>query len=255
MMLSDAYWMTARWGARVEAPEILAERFLRCVDAIQPLHPLLDQWEWADIPKFLETEGAGGIYSFAEIRKKFIPAIERNAGTGDEGEPDPYYGYHLTVMKDGKSLGKSVALSASAGEGVAGGSWVSPFINDASFRLRPASDPSLVDYALLRSIFLLINETWEATWAEASPGDIDAYWTGFPVRCAWMSYVSPRFAPLMTPPASAIVEHRPNGGLFLAATRDVFETANPAHIAVAREIEAALQPLNLIPNPNDAPYR
>ena len=76
-----------------------------------------------------------------------------------------------------------------------------------------------------------------------------------PVNPAWMSYVSPRFAPLMTLLPSAIVERRPNGGLFLAATRDIFEMANPTHMAVALEIEAALQPLNRIPNPNDAPYR
>jgi hypothetical protein len=70
-----------------------------------------------------------------------------------------------------------------------------------------------------------------------------------------MNYVSPRFARLITPPPAGIVAVRPNGGLFLAATKETFDTRNPAHMAAARAIEAALQPLNSIPYPIDDPYR
>lgn len=67
--------------------------------------------------------------------------------------------------------------------------------------------------------------------------------------------LSSRLAPRVTPPASAIVEHRPNGGLFLAATDEIFETANPKHLAVSRAIEAALRPLNELAFPIDDPYQ
>lgn len=254
-MLGDSYWMTAQWGARVETPAALANRFIKTVDAFRPLHPILDNWDWGNFPELKETLGKRGTYAFAEIRKNLIPAVERNLRAGDEGVPHPFYGYYLAIMTGGTPMDPSIGFSTSASTGARGGYSFTPFMNSATVKLRSDPDPSLVTFDLWRSIFLVVNETWEATWAEALPNDLRAYWTGIPVRCAWMSYISPRFAPLMTPPASAIVERRPNGGLFLAATREVFKTANPEHMAVAREIETALQPLNRLPNPIDAPYR
>ena len=254
-MLGDSYWMKAQWGARVDTPAALADRFLRTVDAIRPLHPLLDTWTWGDMPEVWDTEGAGGSYPFAEIRTDMVRAVERNASTGGEGVPDPFYGYLMVVVTDRTQRDSGFSLAISAGEGVNGGSTVSPFSNYASLRLGPEPDPSLITFALWRSLLLILVETWEATWAEASPEGIQSEWRGIPVRCAWMNYVSPRFAPLITPPPSAIVERRPNGGLFLAATDQTFQMANPAHLTVAREIEAALQPLNQIAYPIDDPYR
>jgi hypothetical protein len=54
------------------------------------------------------------------------------------------------------------------------------------------------------------------------------------------------------PPKTAIVEYRPNGGLLMAATDETFITANPRHLAVAHDIEAAIAPLNALPWPPDA---
>jgi hypothetical protein len=138
---------------------------------------------------------------------------------------------------------------------VNGGSPVSAFCNNyAKLDIGLEPDPALITFALWRAILLILVETWEATWAEASPEGIQSEWRGIPVRCAWMNYVSPRFAPLITPPPGAIVEYRPNGGLFLAATDELFQLGNPAHLARAREIEAALQPLNQLPYPIDDAY-
>jgi hypothetical protein len=60
----------------------------------------------------------------------------------------------------------------------------------------------------------------------------------------WISYIGPRYAHLVTPPQSAVVERRPDGGLLMAATDETFVTANPAHLAAARDIEAAVAPFN-----------
>jgi hypothetical protein len=38
----------------------------------------------------------------------------------------------------------------------------------------------------------------------------------------------------------------------MAATNETFITANPQHLAVARDIEAALAPVNALPWPLDA---
>jgi hypothetical protein len=67
----------------------------------------------------------------------------------------------------------------------------------------------------------------------------------------WVTYLAPRFAPLVTPPASAIVEYLPDGGLLMIATEERFSIDNPAHIAVARDIEAALAPVKALPWPID----
>lgn len=249
-MIDDAsFWMQAQWGARVETPDALAERLLRTTAALQRLRAQFDDWDWGDAQEIWDTEGQGGAYPFVDVRAHLVHAIERNAGTGDEGTPDPFNGYLMAIKTK-----SDVGLTISASKGAKGGYAFTPFVNSAKFELPPRPVPSLLSFDLLRAVFLTVDEIWETTWAEASPPDVRPFWTGYPVRVAWMSYVSPHFASRMTPPASAVVEHRPNGGLFLAATRDVFETANPAHLAVAREIEAALQPLNRVPNPNDAPY-
>jgi hypothetical protein len=71
------------------------------------------------------------------------------------------------------------------------------------------------------------------------------------LQLAWISYVTPRFAALFTPPRSAIVERRPDGDLPMAAIDETFVAANPAHLSVAREIEAAVAPLNTPPWPHE----
>ena len=71
------------------------------------------------------------------------------------------------------------------------------------------------------------------------------------LRLAWISYVSPRFAPLVSPPSTAITEYRPDGGLLMAATDETFQTANPKHLAVAQDILAAVASLNANPWPDE----
>ncbi|HVZ03087.1 hypothetical protein, partial [Hyphomicrobium sp.] len=71
------------------------------------------------------------------------------------------------------------------------------------------------------------------------------------LRLAWISYVSPEGAARVIPPATAIVDHRPNGGLLLAATDETFVARNPHHLAVASDILAAVAPLNADPWPNE----
>jgi Immunity protein 52 len=44
-----------------------------------------------------------------------------------------------------------------------------------------------------------------------------------------------------------LVEHLPNGGLLMSATTETFDVENPAHMAAARAIGAAIAPLNDLP--------
>jgi hypothetical protein len=66
-----------------------------------------------------------------------------------------------------------------------------------------------------------------------------------------MVYLSRPLRLRITPPASAILEQMPGGGLLMIATRDRFDLANPEHVAVADAIQRSLEPLqNLSFSPN-----
>jgi hypothetical protein len=67
-----------------------------------------------------------------------------------------------------------------------------------------------------------------------------------------MTYVSPRFAPLIRPFQDIKAETVAGGGLLMVATRDRFDVINPEHMAAARAIDTAMVPLNALPWPPDA---
>jgi hypothetical protein len=66
----------------------------------------------------------------------------------------------------------------------------------------------------------------------------------YPVfRSGWMTYLAPQYARLVAPPAQAIAEPVPGGGLLLLATTEQFDVDNPVHLAAADAIQLALDPL------------
>ena len=75
------------------------------------------------------------------------------------------------------------------------------------------------------------------------------------VGLAWMTYLEPPLAKLVTPPRSAIVERTDKGGLLMIAIIERFNVANPEHITVAREIEVALAAVEAFLWPPDAGRR
>ena len=252
-MSCGAYRVEAQWGRRADTAAGLADRFARTVDAMRALDPRLDNWLWGDAEEIWDTEGKTAGRPFATVRANLVAAIEKNPCKGGDRISDPSNGYWMMILTP-SAAATAFSLAVSAGEDRAGSKSVA-FKHYVSFKIERDLNHALATYDVCRALVLLISEIWETTWAEAAPDDNRPLWLGFPVRATWMSYVSPCFAPLITPPADAIVERRPNGGLFLAATDETFETANPAHMAAAGAIEAALQPLNKIAWPIDDPYR
>ncbi len=105
---------------------------------------------------------------------------------------------------------------------------------------------------------LAVAETFEVTWAAVYPAELMAFWTprvALPrptFQLAWVTYISPRFAPLIDPPRGPFVEYTPAGAIVMTATRDRFDVANPLHMAAARRVEAALAPIHALPWPPDA---
>ena len=117
------------------------------------------------------------------------------------------------------------------------------------------TDASIVTYDLFRSAMLAIIEAWEVTWCAAYPTNIMDFWppvgSGHHFRLAWMTYVSPRFAPLIRPPRGIEAQTVAGGGLLMVATRERFDVANTDHMAAARAINTAMAPLNALPWPPD----
>ena len=263
MSIYASYRVFARWGSRPEVPAELAQRFLETVDALHPLHPLFGRWTWSDRQELFEDEDENegqpeqGRYELTQVREHLAHAMWRNMNVTEEGQPDPDDGYgFVAIAGDAAQPRCAVGLNGSVGKSPdKGGSTIFPWMNDVKFDLGPDPDPALTTYAFWRQALLIVAETWEASWAEAAPDDMCYHWSNRTFHAAWMCCLSPRLAREVVPPAGVIVEHRPNGGLFMAATDGTFRLDDPAHMARARIIEAALRPLDQRPFPIDDPYR
>ena len=105
---------------------------------------------------------------------------------------------------------------------------------------------------------MAVVEAWDATWCDVSPFSLHRLLPRDPNRRApryhggWLTYIAPRFASLIRPPASAITEHPPGGGVLMIATEERFDVDEPKHVRVARDIHTALAPLNALPWPPDS---
>jgi len=244
LILDLDYFASLFWQGRAETPEELAVRWLKLIARFQTIDPIFAHWYvWPDIhhPLPFDTD-------VATLAEK----IAADVATSDTGEPLPRLGYHFFTRNNmaSKRGPRSFQIDMFAG---------SPIdfpLNRISLRTDygVAPDSDLVTYRIFKSALLALAETFEATIGLGGPANITDFWPkpwdarrGLPL--AWISYVAPRFASLITPPASAVVERRPDGGLLMAATDETFDTANPKHLAVARDIEAAAAPFNALPYP------
>lgn len=224
--------LSAVWGPRTEVPAALAQRWLAVVRHLQTLDPALASW-----------------YRGVDGRGVPVPLDAKTVETAIAAEATDT-GYYFNVKSDIAGRGPRVFdLNMNAGD-----SWYNVVTFGTEFLSE--ADPALIRYDLFRAALLAVAEVFEAQHAQAYTGALLDLWprapnqTSFPV--SWIAYVGPRLAPLVTPPSSAIVERRPNGGLLMAATDATFDTDDPAHMAVARDIERAGAPLSGTP-PWDLP--
>lgn len=135
------------------------------------------------------------------------------------------------------------------------------YINTATLRSKPLCDEnaSLLTFGVLKPALQVLVSQWQPTWCRLAPMGLISLETQRLQQSrrpffgmAWVSYLSPRFAPMVTPAASAITEHLPDGGLLTTATKERFDVDNPNHVAAARAIAASLEPVNALPWPPDA---
>ncbi len=241
-LVARRHWFSAvaTWGARAEPAEALAARWLAFVARLQAIDPAFAHWmHWAEddvtrIP-FQPTLPA----QIARV----LAATERHV----TGRLVPEAGVQMTNYSDTDQLSRYVTVFMSGGN-----SGPHSLRNCASVATShfAVPEPHLVGFEVFRQLVLALAEVFGATQAHACPADLRDLWPkgrGDDLSLAWISYVAPRFADLVTPPPGVVVERCPDGGLLMAATTDTFALANPAHLAAARAIHAALESFNAVP--------
>ena len=245
------------WGVKRELPIQLAERFLIIVNSLRRLGPAFRNWNWLETIRAYGEEENGILVPLDENPKQLARAIEHNVNCENDRTytPDPDSGYFLLAATGEDTISNYLQVSATAANTQ---SWHRPpFANDADIIFAAnGARPSIVCFDTVKSLLLIMAETWEASSGVAfSSGDFDMDLAGKGFKWGWMTYLSPYFANRIEPPTGVILDYRPNGGLFMAATTEVFDRANPVHYDAAQTIRRALDPLNDLPFPLDQPYR
>jgi hypothetical protein len=244
---SRYYDINSYWGPRRETPQTCAARLSRMLDALSAIDPVFGNWLCSSEMKLVPRASLSqdGLAAFIE------KGVDRAEVTR---RPTPQYGYWFGAVTSRKKNPRSIDVSVHAGQELS----ANFFINTTSIRTAPLDEQnaSFINLRVFKPALLALASAWDVTWCGAYPWSLlRLKTTPVPPRprfgLAWMTYISPRFAPMITPPRSAISEWLPNGALLLIATEERFETENPAHLAVARDIEAALAPVNALPWPPD----
>jgi hypothetical protein len=241
------YLIQAYWGPRHETPAQMGDRFWRMLHTLNVVSPAFNGWKFIGTDRFWPLPPSPG--------NELTRLIADGVATADDGDPTPIYGYHFgaSARSDPKAV---ITVLVHAGSYPPDPPY---FANTAELQTQPLNEhnAALVTLPIFKAALIAIAEAWDATWCGAYPADIIPLWPdrialGRPTfKMAWITYLSPRFAPMVTPPHSAIVEYTPQGGILMTATKERFDVTNPVHLAVAREIEAALAPVNTLSWPPD----
>ena len=232
------FYVKASWEARAETPDQLAVRFLRLIDSLKGIDPVFTLW----------TSGANRPKKLEAIRDRYAEEIAAGVTTDDWGEPEPFDGYWFGAITRDTPKNRSFAIRCRAGSIVD-----RPFTNYMTFTTSSLAnpDPSFITHRLFHSILLTIVTAWDPLRSAAYSGElaeIDDGSSYFPP--AWIQYLCPWLGRQITPPSTALVEYLPNGGLLMSATTETFKADNPSHLSVARDIAAAMVPLNRLPWPS-----
>jgi hypothetical protein len=244
-MANPQFEIAAYWGPRADAPEALAFRFLKLLNQLKLVDPLFANWYLFTSETTVEPLDINP----ASLTKTIAQAIWYD----DDGNPESYYGYHYGAWNR-DTFGpthRGFKVGFHANNLLPGPYFLNRVVLETDYGIAP--EDSVVTFKLFRAALLAVVEAWEPTWCIAYPATISDFWQkSAHLRLAWMSYVSPRFAPLITPPPSAVAERTAQGGLLMSAAAETFRVDNPAHLAVAQDILKALAPFEALPWPPDA---
>ncbi|MGD0144466.1 MAG: Imm52 family immunity protein [Rhizomicrobium sp.] len=248
-MAVNQFKIRSNWKPRVESPEELGVRTLRSLDSISALSPFFRDWEFLDLfrdPFEMTEENIGEfLFPLEQVRSQVTEIVKRGVRKDDFDRPDPGGGYGISVSNSNVPDAERVTLSANGGAPL---SYASAW-REACFRTDSDTepDPAIVAYPLFKSVLLAIVSSWNVDFAQAFSSELVSLWeTAILPFCdlSWMVYLSAPLATRIVIPTDVVIERTDDGGLLMIAAEETFDAANPAHIAAARSIVAALEPLN-----------
>ncbi|MGH6794340.1 MAG: Imm52 family immunity protein [Methylocella sp.] len=235
LVFGKGYNIHAYWERRAETPEALAARFVHLIDGLAIIDPVFSLW----------TCGRKRPKKFETMRERYAEEVAAGLTKSDWGKPLPIYGYWFSAVTRGQARERLFSARVNAGS-----TYPKPFPNDAVLETSSGyiPDPSVLTYNIFKPALLAMADAWDPLCAAAYPHAlIESVPGGICFHESWIQYLCPWLASLVTPPASAIVERLPNSGLLMSATTETFDIENPAHMAAARDIAAAIASLNALP--------
>ena len=237
---SKGYYISANWEGRAETPDELAARFLRMIDAFKEIDPVFSLW----------TSGRMRPRKFETIRDRYAEEIAAGVATDDWDEPVPSDGYWFSARTRDTPDNRSFAVRCKAGS-ILKYSFTNHVTLTTSSLADPRPDTDVNTYRVFRPALLAIVDAWAPVRAGAySQQLIQLYAADSYFPPAWIQYLCPWLAEKITPPSTVLSERLPNGGLLMSATTETFDVDNPKHLAAARDMAAAMAPLNALPWPS-----
>jgi hypothetical protein len=258
------------WGPRPERPAELAGRCRQLLGTLASISPSFSNWSFVGRAPSSVTgqyKGPDGVANFFRDQYRTVALqdlpgdglanlIEAGVCRNSDDSPVPLSGYLFGAFTGSGRDTQSISLDAHTGNSYLD----NYYVNSVQIKTRPICSQNRSTFTLpvLTAMMFAIARAWDATWASIYPDDLAALWPPPYMKqrpsfnLAWVTYLSPHFAPMVMPPRSAIVEYTQQGGLVMTATNDWFNVINPAHLAVARDIEAAMVPVNALPWPPEA---
>ncbi|QGM47317.1 Imm52 family immunity protein [Methylocystis heyeri] len=238
---SKDFFIGANWEARAETPDELAVRFLSMTDALKEIDPVFSLWTCTGrSPEKLE-----------KVRDRLAAEIAANVLRDYwNNEPSPREGYSFGALTRNTPKTRSFTVScraASVLNDVFGNRVI--LSTDAVIGCRPDAD--VVSYRIFRAALLAVVHAWDPVHARATSHPlVQTYGGGIYFGPAWMKYLCPWLAEMITPPSTVLAERLPNGGLLMSATTETFDVENPAHMAAAKDMANAMAPLERLPWPS-----
>ena len=239
------YKINANWERRAETPDALAARFVRTIDRLQEIDPVLALW----------TCGKSRPRRFETLRDRYAEEVAEGLTKDDWGVPEPINGYWFGALTRGQVRHRSFSVRIHAGS-----TYPAPFPNDVLFRTSMGfiPDPSVITYDIFKLALLAMADAWDpvrcAAYSDALPKPGPG---GICFRESWIQYLCPWLASLVTPPpAPVMVERLPDGGLLMSATAETFDIENLPIWPPRRPSQRRSRPSTRFPGPSGhAPER
>lgn len=249
--MSSSYSILAYWGPRRESPSDCAPKLLHTFKALGDISPALSYWRTNPV-----GDGTWRPASTLDVETA-ARWIAGGAHLGDVHHlPISNLGYRVTALNQ-KGLGpRRLVFSGQFGAYTRAG-MLANLVSLFTVPRHP-ENADIINFRIFKSVLLAFTEIWKPTWCQAIADDllkemprVDRVLHRPRLGGGWITYLAAPFAEKIVPPLSAKCEAL-NGGILMVATEETFLVENAEHVAIARDIDAALAPFNALPWPPDA---